>query len=922
MPNKTPSALAQLGIALASIAAAIILRQLLTPWLGGTFPLATMFTAVAFVVWKTGWAPALATAVGGWIAANLVFRGGFNYFGGITLNELVGFAVYLLASVPIVVLGEAMNRAHRELNERQNELSRTNLALESRIEAQSLLAAIVASSEDAIVSKTLDGVITSWNKGAERLFGWTAQEAIGKPIHLIVPPELRDEERHILERLRRGQPVEHLDVERLRKDGTRVHVSVTISPVYDRHGHIIGASKTARDVTARREWEEQLKRSAEAQRLLVGIHDTTRGLEDASTVMRAIVTRVGLHFNATRCAYGEVDTANDSISIARGYTRGLPTVAGRYPLDAFGPLMIGELKAGRTVAIEDVRTDGRTDDATARDTYARMRIVSLVCAPLVRSGGLVAVLVMCDSEPRRWSREESDLLEQVAERTLFAVESARTAQGLREHRDVMQLAMSTAKMGAWSRDLALDTVWWSPEFAELFGMAPDDTNYDRERLFEHIRPDDRERLRTIIENALAERRDYAVDFQFRHGRTGEWRWMESRGRAEYAADGRPLKLFGLAIDITERRRTVEALQDADRRKDEFLATLAHELRNPLAPISSGLHILRSARDASERSIALEIMERQLNPMVRLVDDLLDVARITTGKVEVRCEPIDLQLAINDAIETSAALLGERFTLDKSAAGVFVNADRTRLAQVFANLLNNSAKYSEPGQPVSIAVTREGDEAVVRVKDAGMGIHPEMLPRVFDMFRQADRTGGRSRGGLGIGLSIVKRIVEMHGGTVTAQSQGLGLGSEFVVRIPAIDGPRLKSVAGPAAANGMQARRKILVVDDNADAAESLAALLSISGHETRMAHDGPEALQQAERFHPDIVFLDIGMPTLDGHETAKQIRKQPWGRNMVLVALTGWGQHEDRRRSKDAGFDHHLVKPADPVVVEKLLESI
>jgi PAS domain S-box-containing protein len=922
MPNKAPSALAQLGIALASVAAAIILRRLLTPWLGGTFPLATMFIAIAFVVWKAGWAPAIATAVAGWVAANLVFRGGFNYFGGITINEIVGFVVYLLACIPIVVLGESMNRARRNLEERQNQLSATNLALENRIEAQSLLAAIVASSEDAIVSKTLDGVITSWNKGAERLFGWTAQEAIGQPIYMIVPPELRDQELDILERLRRGQRIEQLDVERVRKDATRVHVSVTISPVYDRHGYIIGASKTARDITARRGWEQQLRRSAEAQRLLVGLHDATRGLEDASIVMSQIVSRVGQHFNVARCAYGEVDTASDSIQISQGFTRGLPTVAGRYPLDAFGRLLIGELKAGRTVAIEDVRTDALTDDARARETYARMLVVSMVCAPLVRGGKLVAILVMSDTTPRRWTTNESDLLEQVAERTLFAVESARSAQALREHRDVMRLAMRTAQMGAWSVDLALETMWWSPEFAELIGLSPDDSDYNRSLLSERIRPPDRERLLKIIDSALREHQDYAVEFELQHGRTGEWRWMELRGRAEYAADGRPLKLFGLVIDITDRRRAVAALAEADRRKDEFLATLAHELRNPLAPISSGVHILRSAKDASQQSVALEIMERQINQMVRLVDDLLDVARITTGKVEVRCEPMDLQLAINDAIETSAPVLGDRFTLHKADRAVFVNADRTRLAQVFANLLNNSAKYSESGQPVSITVTREGGDAVVRVKDAGMGIHPEMLPRVFDMFRQADRTGGRSRGGLGIGLSIVKRIVEMHGGTVTAASHGLGLGSEFVVRIPAIDGPRVTTAAGRAAANGALSRRKILVVDDNADAAESLAALLSISGHETRMAHDGPEALQVAERFHPDIVFLDIGMPTLDGHETAKLIRRQPWGKSMVLVALTGWGQHEDRRRSKDAGFDHHLVKPADPVVVERLLESI
>ena len=919
-----PPTLAQIGIALGAIAAAILARQLLSPWLGTTFPLATMFTAIAFVVWKAGWAPALGTAVGGWVAVGLVFRGGLNYFGGLTLNEFVGFITYLIATVPIVVLGESMYRAQRDLQRQKLELSSTNLALETKVEAQSLLAAIVASSEDAIVSKTLDGTITSWNRGAEKLFGWRADEAIGKPIQLIVPEELHYQEQEILERLRRGERIEHWDVERVRKDGSRLQVSVMISPVRDRHGYIIGASKTARDITARKAWEEHLLRSEEAQRLLVGIHDATRGLEDAVIVMREIVTRVGVHFNVTRCAYGEVDTGTDIINISRGYTRDLPTVAGRYPLDVFGRLMIGELKNGRTVSIADVSVDPLTDDRTARETYARMQIVSLVCAPLVRGGKLVAILVMCDSQPRQWTRDEAALLEQVAERTLFAVESARGASALRENRDVLQLAMNTARMGAFSRDLQLDTMWLSPELADIMGVTSETGEFEREPLLSVLKPKDVERLQREISSAIAEHRDYVVEFEFTHGKTGEVRWAESRGRAEYGADGRPTMLYGLGMDITDRRRAVEALQEADRRKDEFLATLAHELRNPLAPISSGLHILRSSSDASHRATAVEIMERQINQMVRLVDDLLDVARITTGKVEIRHEPTDLAAAINDAIETSQPILNDHsanVTVVPPPEPVFVNGDRTRLAQVFANLLNNSQKYSEPGQPISITFARDGNDAVVRVKDTGMGIHREMLPRVFDMFRQADRTGGRSRGGLGIGLSLVKRIIELHGGTVTAHSEGLGLGSEFVVRMPAIESPAQAAIGAPVV-NGAPARRKILVVDDNADAAESLAALLSISGHETRMAHDGPEALQQAERFHPDVVFLDIGMPTLDGHETAKLIRRQPWGKQMVLVALTGWGQNEDRRRSKDAGFNHHLVKPADPAVVEKLLSSI
>ena len=924
MRNKTPSAFAQLGLAVAAIAAAIFARQLLTPWLGATFPLATMFTAVAFVVWKAGWAAGLGTAIGGWVAAGIAFRGGFGYFGGLTVNEAVGFITYLIATVPIVVLGEAMRRAHQKLEVRHAELSTTNLALENKVEAQSLLAAIVASSEDAIVSKTLDGIITSWNKGAEQLFGYRADEAIGQSIQLIVPPELRDQEADVLDRLRRGERIEHWDVERMRKDGTRLQVSVRISPVRDRHGHIIGASKTARDITSRKAWEQSLLRAGEAQRLLVGIHDASRGLEDAAIVMREIVTRVGQHFNVTRCAYGEVDTETETIDISRGYTRDLPTVAGRYPLNVFGPLMVGELKNGRTVVIEDVRTEPLTDDARARETYARMQVVSLVCAPLVRGGRLVAILVMCDSVPRKWAPDDAALLEQVAERTLFVVESARAAAALRENRDVLALAMSAGRMGAWTRDLVNDDIWWSPELARLLGFDPENTAPTRPLIYSTFHPEDVGAVEHEVSEAIREHRDFSIAFRFRHFSTGEWRWLDAKGRAIYGADGSPQKLFGLGIDITDRQRAVEALKEADRRKDEFLATLAHELRNPLAPISSGLHILRTSQDSGQRSIALQIMERQIGQMVRLVDDLLDVARITTGKVEVRHEPLDLAAAINDAVETSQPVLGARapnLTVTPASEPVYVNGDRTRLAQVFANLLNNSQKYSEAGQPITITLAREGNDAVVRVKDTGIGIHPEMLPRVFDMFRQADRTGGRSRGGLGIGLSLVKRIVDLHGGTVTAHSEGLGLGSEFIVRLPAIERP--VQAAGPVRdANGVPTRRKILVVDDNADAAESLAALLSINGHETRMAHDGPEALQQAERFHPDIVFLDIGMPTLDGHETAKLIRRQPWGKDMVLVALTGWGQSEDRRRSKDAGFNHHLVKPADPDVVEKLLSSI
>jgi PAS domain S-box-containing protein len=756
------------AVAAATIAVAAIVRVSLTPLMGQSFPLATTFSAVAFVVWYGGWAPALLTAVGGFVVMDLLMIPG-NSFTRPPVAELVSISVYLASCVAIILLGETTRHAQRRLEAGRQELASANLALETKVEAQSLLAAIVASSEDAIISKTLEGRITSWNKGAERLFGYSAHEAIGQSIMMLIPPDQRDQELTILDHIRKGERVDHLEVVRVTKSGERRDISVTVSPVHDRHGHIIGASKTARDITERKAAAEKLQRSE--------------------------------------------------------------------------------------------------DDRASADMK------------------------------------------------------------LRESHDVLALAMRAGRMGAWSRDLTLDTVWWSPELATLFGLSPDDQDFSRFRLFDLVSPEDQERLPVAIQEAVANRVDYTLQFRFRHASTREWRWMEVRGKATYDEAGQPRMLHGLGIDITEQRRAVEALQEADRRKDDFLATLAHELRNPLAPITSGLHIMRTAGD--DHAIAgqaREIMERQVAQMIRLVDDLLDVARITTGKVEMRLAPLDLAAAISDAVETTSPVItagGQRLELTMPDEPIYVHADRTRLAQVFSNLLNNSARYSEPGQVIRLTVAREGGMAAVRVRDEGVGIHADMLPRVFEMFRQADRTGGRSRGGLGIGLFIVRRIVEMHGGTVDATSPGLGQGAEFMVRIPTREPVAAAAPAAPANSESTpQARRRVLIVDDNADAADSLGVLLSIYGHDTKVANDGETALVAAASFRPDVVFLDIGMPNLDGHETARRLRAQPGGESLVIVALTGWGQAEDRRRSKEAGFDHHLVKPADPAALSKLIASI
>ncbi|MDC0674790.1 hybrid sensor histidine kinase/response regulator [Nannocystis radixulma] len=429
----------------------------------------------------------------------------------------------------------------------------------------------------------------------------------------------------------------------------------------------------------------------------------------------------------------------------------------------------------------------------------------------------------------------------------------------------------------------------------------------------------------------------------REGRARNERWHLRKDGSRFWGSGltMPLRDHGeyhgflkIMRDWTEARRAkemlerqAEALRQADRRKDEFLATLAHELRNPLAPLRHGLEILHrpgADKDMAERARAM--MERQLVHMVHLIDDLLDVSRISRGKIELRKERIALAQVLRTAVETVHPLIESHhheLTLDVPPEPVFVEADLIRLAQVFANLLGNAAKFTPAGGHIWVTVEPRCDEVMVRVKDSGIGIKPEMLPRVFDLFAQVSDALERSQGGLGIGLSLVKQLVEMHGGAVEASSPGLDRGSEFTVRLPIAAAPAVP--AGPPAPTRAALEdvgHRVLVVDDNRDAAISLADILGLMGCDTRVAHDGFEGLRAAAEFCPELVFLDIGMPQMNGYETARRMRAEPWGQKLVLVALTGWGQAEDKARAHDAGFDRHIVKPASTEVLEALLAEL
>ncbi|HJS22479.1 MAG TPA: PAS domain S-box protein [Steroidobacteraceae bacterium] len=624
--------------------------------------------------------------------------------------------------------------------------------LRDQMRPQALLASVVASSADAIVSKTPEGVITSWNAGAEKLFGYAADEVIGRSITMIIPTDRLDEERDILQRLARGERIEHYETVRRHKSGRLIDISLTVSPIRDETGNIIGASKVARDITERKRAADRLRESEERFRFL-------------SETIPSIVW--------TTAADGTVTYIN-----RRGY-------------DYFG-------------VSEEERVRG------------------------------------------------------------------------------------------------------APGFL--------------------LHPEDRERVLEKWRQHLRDGTDFEVEGRSRR-HDGAYRWFVSRAVPFRDASGTIVSWFGVTMDIHEQKEMQEALQHADRRKDEFLATLAHELRNPLAPISNALHIMRlKAGDPPTAEQARTIMERQFGQLVRLVDDLLDVGRITRGKLELRKERVELASIVKQAVDTTWPLIeiaGHELTVSLPAQPIHLDADPVRLAQVLSNLLNNAAKYMERGGHIWLTATRSDREAVVTVRDQGIGIPAEALSTIFEMFTQVEESLEKSRGGLGIGLTLAKQLVELHGGSLEARSEGPGQGSEFSIRMPIV--PVLTAVAAPredAAGPGLPVKFRVLVADDNIDAAESMGMMLRLMGNDVRTVCDGLQAEEVAAVFRPDVALLDIGMPGLNGYELARRIRAQRWGKDMVLVALTGWGQEHDKRRAIDAGFNQHFTKPVSPGDIAELMTRL
>ena len=493
---------------------------------------------------------------------------------------------------------------------------------------------------------------------------------------------------------------------------------------------------------------------------------------------------------------------------------------------------------------------------------------------------------------------------------------------LRESAERMSLGVQVAGLAVAEVDYETQEMRLSVEAARLFGVGEDPLTLSRATFIAAVHPDDREEVsRRLWKPADDLHTDpAAIDFRIL-GADGRVKWISQRHHFVQSNPlNRGVRAMIVALDVTERK-------NAERRKDEFLATLAHELRNPLAPIRTGLQALgRPGGEAATVGIRA-IMERQLAQMVRLIDDLLDVSRISSGKVVLQRSRVDLRAIAELAVEASMPFISagnHEFAADLPQGPVWVDGDSSRLSQVMSNLLNNAAKYTAEGGRISLSLSTDGADALVRVQDNGVGIPPEMLNEVFEMFTQVNRTLDRAQGGLGIGLSLVRRLTELHGGEVAADSSGLGHGSLFTVRLPlAAAAEALRPEAGPAKTEASKAPSlRILVIDDIVDVADVMKMLLDMEGYETRVAYSGVAALQLAKEFSPDVIFCDIGLPEMDGHEIARRMRADPAIAPVVLIALTGWGAEGELRKTRESGFDFHMVKPVDSDALLKLLSQI
>lgn len=745
------------------------------------------------------------------------------------------------------------------------------------------LAAIVESSDDAIVSKDLNGIINSWNKGAERILGFTAEEVVGKPITILIPPDRQAEETEILQRIRQGQRIEHFETIRRRKDGTLINVSLTVSPVRNEDGKVIGASKIARDITESKEAQEKLQRA----------------LDFDQTVMLSMGE--GLY---TVDTHGRVTFMNLSAERQLGWR--LDEVIGRnmhalvHHTHADGTPFPAEDCAGLQV-LKDGKMLVEYEEAFIRKDGTFFDVVYSSAA--LRGGNEITgvVVVFRDITERKRAVEEirfqAHLLDAV-EQAVIATDLNGTVIFWNSFAETLYGWPGAEALGAKILDLT-PSEELKDHAAEIFERLQAGQSWSGE--FEVKRRDGTSFPALIEDSPIINDRGELI------GIVGVSTDNTLRRRAEEEREN---------LLLREQAARAEA-EEANRLKDEFLATLSHELRNPLNVVIGYSEILRRSNENQPHSFvvkAAETIRRNALAQSQLVSDLLDLSRLQMGKLSLDRQPVSLSTVITEAIETVSAEVKAKqikLSVELDQDILVVEGDSVRLGQIAWNLLNNAVKFTPLEGEIKVSLSQEGDEARLMVADSGQGISPEFLPHVFEIFRQADASSSRKQGGMGIGLALVKQLTELHEGRVEVESEGLNRGATFSVLIPlykaGADGLKSERVT----ATGALRSKFILVVDDSAESTEMLGKLLEIEGAFVDLARSGAEALRVADKKRYDLVISDISMPEMDGYQLLKELRKLPNMETVPAVALTGYGRTADIERAHEEGFAQHLVKPVD-----------
>lgn len=768
----------------------------------------------------------------------------------------------------------------------------------------------------------LDGRLLDANAAFCRISGHSVEALRALPDWMaLTPPEFRAVTARTAEALAERGDAAPYEKQMLRADGSRFW-GLFAPTRLEGSGRETVCVEFILDITGRKRTEEALQRSEERHAFLLRLSDALRLLSDPAEVLATANRLLGEALGVDRAYYVEIDEARTIGTVRAEFRCGTtPTLVGEHRLADYD-WVLPAMRAGQMVVIADVERSQRVPE----DRRAAMRAVQIaahVSAPLVKEGLLVGALCVTEHRPRTWLDSEVALVRETAERIWAAVERSHAEAALRTSEDRLRLALVAARMGTWHWEPSGDRHRRDANLNRLLGLEPVETVLPLEEFFTHVHPDDHAAVRAAVDASVRRGHNLAVDFRVVWPR-GEVHWLSDKGDVFGSGTGR--YLAGACVDITERKRLEDELREADRRKDEFLAMLGHELRNPLAPMRNVLEALRRNHlDEAGLERAYGMMDRQVGHLSRLVNDLLDVSRITLGLIELQKETVNVAEVAEAAVEMAMPAVTSRrleLTLALPRKPLQIQGDRARLIQVVFNLLNNAAKYTPAGGQIWLSLEREDGHVAIRVRDNGSGMTSDLVPRVFDLFTQGARTLDRAQGGLGLGLTLVKRLVEKHGGTVAAASAGPGLGSEFVVRLPACKdeaqapGPASAIDEGPRV-SGVHA----MVVDDVRDIADSYVWLFEGLVDDVRVAYSGGQALEMSGERAPDLVVCDLGMPGMDGYETCRRLRELPGLQSTLIAAVSGYGGDEYVRASKQAGFDRHLVKPISRATLEALVRS-